>query len=190
MERANRMVIKAARATISDSGLPKSCWHKVTKGCCLMLNQIPKQKGEDSPWMKMHKKELPKDYIKPIGSSLTYKLNQTNIRSKLDEKGASGILIGFNPQLLSYKIINSSGRIIDTKHIIFNDQKPIKILDKHDSSEAFKLPSISSPSKPSNPIQPPAAQDCHKIKEEFPSESSETESDNNPADEALVERNL
>lgn len=58
VKRANKTIIEAARATISDSGLPKLCWHEVVKGCCLMLNQITKEKGEDSPWVKMHQKEL------------------------------------------------------------------------------------------------------------------------------------
>lgn len=86
-----------------------------------MLNQIPKQDNEDLPRLKMHWKELPKDYIKPIGLSLTYKLNHTDIRSKLDKKGALGILVGFNPQILSYIIITSTGKINNKKHVIFNN---------------------------------------------------------------------
>lgn len=185
VERANRTVMESTRATISETGLPKSVWHKVVKGCCLMLNQIPKTKGDASPWIKMHNKSLPDGYIKPLGTSLTYKLNQTEIHSKLDEKGAPGILIGFNPQLLSYKIINSSGRIIDSKHVIFNNQQPIKI------------PSIDIETDDSTPIlvQPSQSPEVNQtpqitIKEEFSADESELESVKSSDYESVVENTL
>lgn len=86
VKQANITIIESARATISELNLPKSCWHEVIRGCSLMLNQIPKEKGDLSPWEKMHGKSLPKDYVKPLGTSLTYRLNDTQIHSKLDKK--------------------------------------------------------------------------------------------------------
>lgn len=146
-----------------------------------MLNQIPKQKSEESPWLKMNEKHLPRDYIKPIGSSLTYKLNHTNIRSKLDEKGASGVLIGFNPQLLYYKIIN-------TKHVIFNNQKPIKIPNEQE----LTVSPASSPIIPTEPASnsPQSDQGVREIKVESDSEASDMESESSSANESSVKRNL
>lgn len=150
-----------------------------------MLNQIPKEKGEDSPWIKMHDKALPAEYIKPLGSSLTYKLNQTEIHSKLDEKGAPGILIGFHPHLLSYKIINSSGKIVDSKHVIFNNQEPIKIHPiepEEDKSPQLLIPPPQEVENFQHPLK-----DEENDSNDKPSASDSEESSD---DEVSIENNL
>lgn len=115
--------------------------------------------------------------------SVTYRLNQTYIQSKLDKKGASGILVGFNPQLLSYKIINSTGKIINTKHVIFNNQKPIKISNKHNPIELPKIIEVTPPN--TSPTQ-----EICKIKDESHSETPEIKSDNSSVCEFLFKCDL
>lgn len=72
VERVNRTIIKSARAIISNSGLPKSCWHEVVRSSSVMLNQIPKEKGGVLPWKMMHNNNLPLGYLQPIGTAVTY----------------------------------------------------------------------------------------------------------------------
>ena len=67
----------------------------------------------------MHGSLLPPGYLKPIGTPLVY-LNQSPGKQKgcnFDQKGEDGTLGGFNPKLLLYCIVSSSGAVILTKHV-------------------------------------------------------------------------
>lgn len=141
----------------------------------------------------MHGKELPADYLKPIGSKLTYWLNDPQIKSKLDEKGDLGVLIGFNPSLLSYRVLTSSGKIINTKHVKFCKSNTT-ILNFQDNASNISLnPTIctdnqnavtptNSPSEDNSPRETPV----NTIKEEVESDSMDDES----ADEETVSASL
>lgn len=48
--------------------------------------------------------------------------------TKSEEKGIPGKIVGFVPRLLSYKILNQSGGILQTKHIeICKTDEPIPL---------------------------------------------------------------
>ncbi|KNZ46501.1 hypothetical protein VP01_720g8 [Puccinia sorghi] len=118
-ERANRTIVESMRATHSASNIPKRFWHEILKSCCLALNQIPKKGMDKSPWEILHDRKFPDKLLKPLGTP-TIILNQVRTKGrKFDEKGEEGKLIGFNPSLLSYRVLTPFGRIVETKHVRF-----------------------------------------------------------------------
>lgn len=72
VERANRTVMESTHAILSKGQIPKSYLHEVVSSCCMLLNQIPKEKGMESLWRRMHGKDLLEGYLRPVGSNLTY----------------------------------------------------------------------------------------------------------------------
>lgn len=100
-ERANRTIMESLRSSFSSGKIPKTYWHVIIQSCCLALNRIPAEKGGLTPWEMMHNTPLPNDYLRPIRAGVIYLLNDRHIKSKLNEKGEEGILIGYNPRFLS-----------------------------------------------------------------------------------------
>lgn len=91
--------------------------------------------------------QIPSKGLRQTLRNLPYLSTQRHPNSlKTWQKGAPGVLIGFNPSLLSYKVLSQSGRIVDTKHVIFNHQKPSTILIEEDQNTPVEsLPPIVKP---------------------------------------------
>ncbi|KNZ55885.1 hypothetical protein VP01_2554g2 [Puccinia sorghi] len=117
-ERANRTIVESMRAIFASSRLAKNYWHEVLKSACLMLNQIPRKGESKSPWEMMHGSVLPPNFLKPLGTPTIFLLQgPSKVKGrKFHEKGEEGRLIGFEPKLLSYRIVSSNGSIVKTKH--------------------------------------------------------------------------
>ncbi|KNZ54047.1 hypothetical protein VP01_3062g1, partial [Puccinia sorghi] len=116
-ERANRTIVESMRATFELSNIKKNLWPELLKSCCLMLNQIPKKQEMESPWKKMHGKDLPSDFIHPIGTP-SIVVNQRRIKGrKFHSKGEEGLLVGFDTTLLSYRVLMPSGYIVKSKNV-------------------------------------------------------------------------
>jgi glycine cleavage system protein P-like pyridoxal-binding family len=52
-------------------------------------------------------------------------------KSKLDPRGEFGKLIGFNPEIKSYRILRKDGTIVDSKNVDFLDFNPTDIVPIH-----------------------------------------------------------
>ncbi|KNZ46002.1 hypothetical protein VP01_7630g2, partial [Puccinia sorghi] len=138
-ERANRTIVESIRATFESSGVKKSLWPELLKSCCLMLNSIPWKGSFESPWKLMHGKDLPQGFIKPIGTP-AITVNHWRVKGrKFSLKGEEGVLVGFDPILLSYRILSKSGAVIKSKHVRFL-KKPDVVISSNDS---FDHPSES-----------------------------------------------
>ncbi|KNZ63840.1 hypothetical protein VP01_1095g7 [Puccinia sorghi] len=134
------------RATFASSGLKKNLWPEMLKSCCMMLNQVPRKGEEESPWRKMHGKELPEGFLRPVGTP-TIVLNQRRIKGrKFHQKGEEGVLVGFNPALLSYRVLMPAGTIVNSKHIKFL-KKPETVgpTSNDDAFEDLKITPIANP---------------------------------------------
>ncbi|KNZ61909.1 hypothetical protein VP01_13390g1, partial [Puccinia sorghi] len=57
----------------------------------------------------------------PIGIRVSYLIQPERLNAKLGAKGLLGTLIGYNDELLSYRILGDDGRIVNTKHLSFLD---------------------------------------------------------------------
>ncbi|KNZ45887.1 hypothetical protein VP01_771g3 [Puccinia sorghi] len=140
-ERANRSIVESMRATFDSSRIKKKFWPELLKSCCLMLNQVPKKGENDSPWEKMHGKKLPNGYVRPIGTPAVV-MNSRRVKGrKFHVKGEEGQLVGFNPALLSYRILLPTGAIINSKHVKFlkKDDGLLRMSSSDDISEVLKV---------------------------------------------------
>ncbi|KNZ45376.1 hypothetical protein VP01_818g1 [Puccinia sorghi] len=59
--------------------------------------------------------------------------------SKIYPKGSRGRLIGYNEDLLSYRILADDGRIVDTKSVQFLEFRPEENSFKLDDEEEFEI---------------------------------------------------
>ncbi|KNZ55170.1 uncharacterized protein VP01_2749g1 [Puccinia sorghi] len=133
-EQANRTIVESMRATLESSKIKKSLWPEILKSCCIMLNQVNQKDEIESPWTKMHGKNLPRNFIKPICTPAVF-INQRRIKGrKFHIKGEEGVLVGFDPLLLSYRILCKSGLIVKTKHVRFLKKTDSSILNSSNDS--------------------------------------------------------
>lgn len=83
----------------------------------LALNQIPTQKSKKSPYELFKGVKLPLSYFHPLGSPVSYLILPKPPGSKLLPPGDIGHLIGYNPEIQSYQILSSTGKItVKPKH--------------------------------------------------------------------------
>ncbi|KNZ43799.1 hypothetical protein VP01_9853g1 [Puccinia sorghi] len=67
----------------------------------------------------MHGKDLPVGFLQPVGTpAITANLLRVKGK-KFHLKGEEGLLVGFDPALLSYRILTPHGSIIKSKHVRF-----------------------------------------------------------------------
>lgn len=120
-ERHNQTILDSLQTIILDSGFSPTLWHKLISLSTLTLNQIPTAKFKKSPYELFKSHSLPLTYFLPIGNPVSFLLQPKSARGKLDPLGLKGCLLGYNPELHSYRILANNGRILDTKHITFLD---------------------------------------------------------------------
>ncbi|KNZ45626.1 hypothetical protein VP01_7976g1, partial [Puccinia sorghi] len=77
--------------------------------------------SKNSPYELFKGRKMELSFFKPIGNRVSYLILPERNHSKLDQKGLLGTLIGFNDELLSYRILSDDGRLINTKNLKFLD---------------------------------------------------------------------
>ncbi|KNZ46243.1 uncharacterized protein VP01_7443g1, partial [Puccinia sorghi] len=123
------------------TSVKKIYWPELLKSCCLMLNSIPKQDEDEPSWCKMHGKELPSNFVQPIGTpAIVFNLLRQRGR-KFHPKGEEGLLVGFDPIFLSYRVLIPLGAIVKTKHVQFlkKPDNPAITPTSDDSFEEIKV---------------------------------------------------
>ncbi|KNZ46126.1 hypothetical protein VP01_752g1 [Puccinia sorghi] len=138
----------------------------------LTLNQIPSHRSSKSPYELFKGRSIPVDFFRPIGNPVSFLIQPKKPGSKIYPKGSKGQLIGYNEELLSYRILTEDGRIVDTKSLQFLDFMP----ERHtisDDDESFEIvnENIYEPISPMNKkesLEFTLNEDQIKIKEEDP----------------------
>ncbi|KNZ48273.1 uncharacterized protein VP01_5782g1 [Puccinia sorghi] len=129
-KRAYRTIVELMQATLLATQIQKKFGHEILKSCCLALNQIPRKNQEESPWSILHGRQFPENFLKLIGTkSVILQMPKNGKSWKFNSKGEEGTLVGFNVPLLSYRVLRTSGKIIESKHVRFlkRDSQPINI---------------------------------------------------------------
>jgi hypothetical protein len=88
-----------------NSGIRRKLWNKVLSACTLTLNQVPTHLSKKSPYELFKNQVIPLEFFLPISNPVVVLApsNKKKLKkSKLDPKGETGRLIGFNPKLKSY----------------------------------------------------------------------------------------
>ncbi|KNZ54403.1 hypothetical protein VP01_2957g1 [Puccinia sorghi] len=106
---------------LTDSKLSRRHWSDLVKVSTLTLNQIPSHRSAKSPYEQFRGRTIPLDFFHPIGNPVSFLNEPKKPGSKLYPKGSKGRLIGYNEELLSYRILSDDGRLIDTKSVQFLD---------------------------------------------------------------------
>jgi transposase InsO family protein len=121
-ERHNRTILESLRTILKDSGFSHKYWSNIVKVSTLTLNQIPAHKSKKSPFEMFKNRSIPIDFFRPIGNRVSYLILPQKSASKLMPKGELGMLIGYNDEIQSYRILSDNGKIIETKSARFLDQ--------------------------------------------------------------------
>ncbi|KNZ46933.1 hypothetical protein VP01_681g1 [Puccinia sorghi] len=103
----------------------------------LTLNQISAHRSKKSPFEIFKNRSLPFNYFHPIGNKVLYLILPEQLFSKVKPKGSLGKLIGYNDELLSFRILTEDGRIIETKHVEFLDFDSPKPASSDDDFESI-----------------------------------------------------
>jgi hypothetical protein len=99
-ERFNRTVLESLKTILLDSGIQRNLWNEVLSACTLTLNQVPTHRSNKSPYELFKNRAIPLNFFRPIGNPVV--VLALHKKSKLDPRGETGQLIGFNPELKSY----------------------------------------------------------------------------------------
>ncbi|KNZ59599.1 hypothetical protein VP01_1697g1 [Puccinia sorghi] len=94
---------------------------------------------------------IPLYFFYPIGNPVSFLNEPKKPGSKLYPKGSKGRLIGYNEELLSYRILAKDGRLVDTKSVQFLEFSPEEKSFDLDDDEEFEIIHENSP--PENPIE-------------------------------------
>ncbi|KNZ60792.1 hypothetical protein VP01_149g1 [Puccinia sorghi] len=150
-ERHNRTIVESLRTILTDSDLSKKYWSDVVKLF----------KG----------RSIPIDFFRPIGNPVSFLIQPKKPGSKIYPKGSRGRLIGYNEDLLSYRVLAEDGSIVETKNIQFLDFIPEKP-SSSDDFDCFEIinENIHEPTPPMNEREDveAALDDRIEIKEEEP----------------------
>ncbi|KNZ54133.1 hypothetical protein VP01_3031g1 [Puccinia sorghi] len=118
-ERFNRTILESLRTILHDSGIRKNLWNEILSASTLTLNQIPAHKSKKSPYELFKGVSISLDFFRPIGNTVAVYSHQA--KNKLEPRGELGKLIGFNPELKSYRILLKDNQIINSKNVEFLD---------------------------------------------------------------------
>ncbi|KNZ45031.1 hypothetical protein VP01_8559g1, partial [Puccinia sorghi] len=100
---------------------------------------IPAHRSGKSPYELFRGRTIPLDFFHPIGNPVSFLNEPKNPGTKIYPKGSLGRLIGYNEELLSYRILAEDGRIVDTKSVQFLEFKPAEKSNALDDDDDFEI---------------------------------------------------
>ena len=182
--------MESLRTVLLDSGVRPNLWNEVLSSCILALNQIPTHRSKKSPFELFKSKSIPITFFKPIGNPVAVLSNKKKL--KLEPRGEFGKLIGLKPELKSYKILLTDGKIINLKHVRFLDYLSDSSSNKDFGELLIKQKTLTKEieSTPRNPEEEESEFCDIKVEEEEDQDSSEnfqTADDNDHSKDDEVE---
>lgn len=115
-ERKNRTLLEGIRSMLLTKDLPKFLWAEALHHANETYNNIPKDSDFPSPKSQFFDKIFNHKFIE-FGTPVFYTTNPLN-RSKLDERGASGIFVGLDRNSKGFRVF-SDGKIRIERNIKF-----------------------------------------------------------------------
>lgn len=122
-ERKNRTLLEAIRTMLISKQLPKFLWAEALHHANNTFNAIPKEPNLPSPKEIFFNRPNKHEFIE-FGIPIFYLTNPQN-RSKLDERGASGIFLGSDHNSKGYRIFGD-GKLRIERHVRFLKSPPTK----------------------------------------------------------------
>ncbi|KAI3692781.1 hypothetical protein L6452_32604 [Arctium lappa] len=127
-ERRNMTLIEASRSLLAYSKLPLTFWAEAVNTACYVQNRVlvvkPKNK---TPYELLNKRKPFIGFFKPFGCPCTILNTKTHL-VKFDSKADDGFLVGYSSQSKSYRVFNTSYRIIEeSDNVKCNENTPNSI---------------------------------------------------------------
>ncbi|MBW0551687.1 hypothetical protein O181_091402, partial [Austropuccinia psidii MF-1] len=123
-ERSNQSVLKKARCILLQSNLPLKYWAEAVSTATFLCNLIPKHADHVTPHEIWYTSKPPLDKLKPFGFQAWVKIPKNLISNKFAQKAWDGILLGYENDASSYRILRTyNQKIIVSKHVIFDEEK-------------------------------------------------------------------
>ncbi|KNZ51478.1 uncharacterized protein VP01_3938g1, partial [Puccinia sorghi] len=152
-------------------------WSDIVKVSTLTLNQIPSHRSSKSPYEQFRGRSIPLEFFRPIGNPVVFLNEPKKPGAKIYPKGSRERLIGYNEELLLYKILAEDGRLIETKSIQFLDFIPEEKRIEYDDEEDFEI--IHKRLSPANESSSSVKELTDTITEEHPEVKLEEEDEAN-----------
>jgi hypothetical protein len=136
-ERLNRTLIERVRAMLLDAGLPKQLWAEAIKSANFIRNRSPVTGNDKTPLQLFTGVKPDVSLLRAFGAK-AYVYIPKQLRRKLDPTGERGVMIGYQPGSKAYRILLPSGKVLISRHVVFDETVP-----GAQESAAAGLPSTS-----------------------------------------------
>jgi transposase InsO family protein len=122
-ERANRTILDKARSMLLTSRLPKQYWAEAINSACLISNMLATpSRSNHSPFELWTKSSAPIHRIRTFGCKAFINVPKDDRTWKLGTKGDIGILIGFENDGSTFRILRLRDRkLVRTRHARFDE---------------------------------------------------------------------
>ena len=178
-ERKNRTLVEMVRSMLADSGLGQQYWQEALKMATYLRNRSPtKANGGAMTPIEMFTGSKPNlRFVKPFGT-IGYIYINAHRRGKLDSKAEKGRLVGMGPK--GYKMLSSSGKIIDTVHVTFAEKGLLpkaEDVDIDSEGESEGEAEKAGPKKIKDAIHPAGRKEEEKIDRRDDEKNSEAQTE-------------
>ncbi|KAL3652810.1 hypothetical protein CASFOL_002491 [Castilleja foliolosa] len=119
-ERKHRYV-EMGLSLLAQSDMPLKYWDDYFTTATYLINRIPaKVLNYSSPFEKLMKQKPDYKSLKVFGC-LSYPHIRPYNKDKLEFRASPGVFIGYSSQYKGYKILLPSGKIVITRHVLFDE---------------------------------------------------------------------
>ena len=119
-ERLNRTLMERVRAMLEDAQLPPRLWAEAAVTASYLRNRSPVSTRQQTPWELLNGRQPDVTRLRVFGAR-AHVLLPKQLRGKLDSRSVSGRLVGYEPNCKGYRIYLSSGKIIVSDDVIFDE---------------------------------------------------------------------
>ena len=137
-ERLNRTLMEKTRAMLSDANLPPEMWAEAMVTANYVRNISPVTGKSKTPWELFFGRKPDVSMLRTFGSR-AYVHVPKELRNKLDNRSARGIMIGYQPYSKGYRILLDNKKVTTSRDVIFNEAMPAT-----DNPTTTPAPSVGS----------------------------------------------
>ncbi|POV97395.1 hypothetical protein PSTT_15070 [Puccinia striiformis] len=122
-ERANRTIIEMTRCMMMQANMAPDWWGEAVRTATATTNCLPTlSKGKTSPIYAMFKSKPNLNFFRPFGCRVWMNKPKHNRDAKFDSIAWEGVLIGYENDYSSYKVVRMDTKdILMTKHAYFDE---------------------------------------------------------------------
>lgn len=145
VERKHRHIVEVGLSLLAQSGLPYKFWDDAFVTATYLINRIPNKNIKFLSPLEMLLKQKPSySHLKAFGC-LCFPLLRPYNKHKLEFRSDSGTFIGYSNQFKGYKVLLPNGKIIFTRHVVFNELVFPNLVSQPSRSSLTPQTTISHP---------------------------------------------